>query len=128
MCKKGGFVCGLFMGAIVGSAVGFLCAPESGEEIRKKLKESAEDTLDNVTHRLDAYGIDVKKYVEGVSTGLTDRVKEYKDELENRIQDIQNEVDADIAELNLELEQLHSEEQKQASVTTEPATVNNADA
>lgn len=113
MCKKSGFICGLFVGAIAGSAVGFLCAPESGEETRSKIKESTQDALGGITGQLDAYTGGLKKYLDEFTSGLTGKFQDYKDQLEDKIQDFQNEVNADIAELNEELEQLHNEEEIQ---------------
>ncbi|MEG0310587.1 MAG: YtxH domain-containing protein, partial [Eubacterium sp.] len=37
-CNKGYFVGGLFIGTIVGGALGILFAPNSGEETRNKMK------------------------------------------------------------------------------------------
>lgn len=113
MCKSCGFIGGLFVGAIIGSAVGFLCAPESGEQTRQKIKDSTQDYLDDVKSSLDAYGGDAKKYIDDVSNSISNRIKDYKDQLESKIQEIQNEVNADIAELNEELELLHNEEENQ---------------
>lgn len=117
MCnhKKGhgGFICGLFIGAIAGSAVGFLYAPESGEETRQKIKESTQDALSGVTSHLDSYGSDIRSAVDDLTSGLRTKVEDYRNQIESKIQEVQNEVNADIAELNEELEQLHNEEENQ---------------
>ena len=42
-CNKGYFVGGLFVGTIIGGALGILLAPTSGEETRRKIKDGAQD-------------------------------------------------------------------------------------
>lgn len=111
--RKGEFICGLFVGAIVGSAVGFLCAPESGEQTRKKIKETTQDALDGVASQVNNYGTEVKDYIDEVTGGLSTKFRDYKDQIESRIQEVQNDVNSDIAELNEELEQLHNQEENQ---------------
>lgn len=115
MCKKGhgGFICGLFIGAIAGSAVGFLYAPESGEQTRQRIKESTQGALNGITGQLDSYGTDIRKTVDGITSGVKTKIDDYKNQIESKIQEVQNEVNADIAELNEELEQLHNEEENQ---------------
>ena len=44
-CNKGYFVGGLFVGTIIGGALGILLAPSSGEETRRKIKDGAQDTF-----------------------------------------------------------------------------------
>ena len=107
------FICGLFIGAIAGSAVGFLYAPESGEQTRQKIKESTQEYLNGVTSHFDSYGSDFKTAVEDITSGVKTKIEDYRDQIESKIQEVQNEVNADIAELNEELEQLHNEEEIQ---------------
>ncbi len=121
MCKSGNFVCGLFLGAIIGSAVGILAAPESGEQTRKKIKDQTEDVLDGVNNQFKEYADTLKDQFATATDGLNEKMNQYKTQLENKIQEIQNEVNQDIADLNEELEHLHNEEEvlKQNAETEE---------
>ena len=105
MCKSFDFLHGLFIGTIIGSAIGFLCAPESGEEMRKKIKDSTTDAFDDIKSKVDQYDGDIRRYLDDVTSGVTNKFQEYKEQLEKKIDSLQNEVNADIAELNKEREE-----------------------
>ena len=49
----GGFVTGLFVGAVVGAVAALLFAPESGETTRQQLKDLAEQQKDNLKNQWD---------------------------------------------------------------------------
>jgi gas vesicle protein len=49
----GGFMVGLFTGALIGAGIGLLLAPKSGAELRKKLMSRAGELADTVEQ---AYG------------------------------------------------------------------------
>ncbi|MGI6108619.1 MAG: YtxH domain-containing protein [Eubacteriaceae bacterium] len=114
-CNKGGnFVCGLFLGAVIGASVGMLTAPESGENTRKRIKKDTEDAFGSVYDQAAEYGETLKQQVQEMTDGMTEKVNQYKMQIENKIQEIQDEVNQDIADLNEELEKLHEEEEAQA--------------
>jgi gas vesicle protein len=104
------FVSGLFVGTIIGGALGVLLAPTSGEETRKKIFEGTEEVLGNAYDQAIEYGENLKEQLQDMQEQFTDRVGQYKNQIESKIQEIQDEVNQDIEELNEELESLQEEE------------------
>ncbi len=110
-CKTGYFVGGLFIGTVIGGALGVLLAPESGEETRNRIKENAEGTFGDMYDQAVEYGETLKEQFQDATDTLTDHVNQYRTQIEDKIQEIQEEVNQDIDELNQELEALKAEEE-----------------
>jgi gas vesicle protein len=51
--KQNSIVVPLLVGGIVGAAIGFLLAPKPGREIRKQIKDLAEDTKEKLSSAID---------------------------------------------------------------------------
>ncbi|MEA5073337.1 MAG: YtxH domain-containing protein, partial [Eubacterium aggregans] len=102
-CKTGYFIGGLFIGTVIGGALGVLMAPESGESTRRRIKEGAQESFGDMYDQAVEYGETLKEQLQDASDSLTDRVNQYKTQIENKIQEIQDEVNQDIDELNEEL-------------------------
>jgi gas vesicle protein len=49
--KTGDFLAGVFVGALIGAAVGLLLAPEPGEETRERVIEKARKLKDAASER-----------------------------------------------------------------------------
>jgi gas vesicle protein len=45
--KLGSFLLGVFVGSVVGSIAALLFAPSSGKDLRKKIKDRAEELVDD---------------------------------------------------------------------------------
>ncbi|MGL4607719.1 MAG: YtxH domain-containing protein [Eubacteriaceae bacterium] len=119
MSNKLNFVGGLFVGTIIGGALGILLAPASGEETRKKLREGTEEALGNAYDQAVEYGENLKEQLQDMQEQVTDRVNQYKNQIESKIQEIQDEVNQDIEELNRELEELQKNEEAKADDASE---------
>lgn len=72
MKTAGGFLVGILSGAVIGTALGLLFAPEKGEETRSKLAETLEDAKEKVTEALKKRGINLS------SDEVEDLVEELK--------------------------------------------------
>jgi len=53
--KTGDFLAGVFVGALIGAAVGLLLAPEAGEETRERVIEKARKLKDAASERGRAF-------------------------------------------------------------------------
>lgn len=58
---KSKFALGAIIGAVAGTAVGFLTAPKAGKETRAELKTKAEDLKKDATVKVDEFGQEVSK-------------------------------------------------------------------
>ena len=60
MRRMFGFLIGIFVGALVGSTVALLMAPESGENLRGKLRERGQSFMTDVQHAADSRKIELR--------------------------------------------------------------------
>ena len=60
MRKMFGFLIGVFVGALVGSTIALLLAPESGEELRTQLRERGQNFMGEVRQAADDRRIELK--------------------------------------------------------------------
>lgn len=107
--NKSYFVGGLFLGTIIGGALGILLAPAAGDETRKKIAEGTEEALGNAYDQAVEYGENLKEQFQDMQEQLTERIGQYKNQIESKIQEIQDEVNQDVEDLNEELEALQEE-------------------
>jgi gas vesicle protein len=61
-----GFFIGILVGALVGSTVVLLIAPESGEHLRNKLRERGQNFLSDVRHAADSRRIELRSRLESL--------------------------------------------------------------
>ncbi len=64
MRRMFGFLIGIFVGALVGSTVALLMAPESGENLRGKLRERGQSFMTDVQHAADSRKIELRSRLE----------------------------------------------------------------
>lgn len=64
MRRMFGFLIGIFVGALVGSTVALLLAPESGEKLRGELRERGQLFLSDVQHAADSRKIELRSRLE----------------------------------------------------------------
>ena len=64
MRRMFGFLIGIFVGALVGSTVALLMAPESGENLRGKLRERGQSFMNDVQHAADSRKIELRGRLE----------------------------------------------------------------
>ena len=60
MRKMFGFMIGIFVGALVGSTIALLLAPDSGDELRAQLRDRGQSFMGEVRHAADARRIELK--------------------------------------------------------------------
>ena len=61
-----GFLIGVFVGALVGSTVALLMAPESGEKLRGELRERGQVFMNDVQHAADSRKIELRGRLESL--------------------------------------------------------------
>ncbi|HXF85621.1 MAG TPA: YtxH domain-containing protein [Anaerolineales bacterium] len=59
-----GFLIGLFVGGLVGSTIALLMAPESGEELRARLRERGQSFFNEIRHAADERRIELRHKLE----------------------------------------------------------------
>ena len=64
MRRMFGFLIGIFVGALVGSTVALLMAPESGEKLRGELRERGQVFMNDVQHAADSRKIELRGRLE----------------------------------------------------------------
>jgi gas vesicle protein len=64
MRKLFGFLIGTFIGALVGSTIALLLAPESGEVLRAELRERGRAFAGEIRHAADTRRIELKDRLE----------------------------------------------------------------
>jgi len=55
-----GFLIGTFIGALVGSTIALLLAPESGDDLRGQLRERGQRFMGEIRHAADTRRIELK--------------------------------------------------------------------
>ena len=66
MKRMFGFLIGIFVGALVGSTVALLLAPESGEKLRGELRERGQGFMNDVQHAADSRKIELRGRLESL--------------------------------------------------------------
>jgi len=64
MRRMFGFLIGIVVGALVGSTVALLLAPESGEQLRGELRERGQGFMNEVRHAADSRRIELRGRLE----------------------------------------------------------------
>ena len=64
MRRMFGFLIGIFVGALVGSTVALLLAPESGEKLRGELRQRGQSFMNDVQHAADSRKIELRGRLE----------------------------------------------------------------
>lgn len=66
MRRMFGFLIGIFVGSLVGSMIALLLAPESGEDLRGRLRERGQGLLNDVRHSADSRRIELRDRLESL--------------------------------------------------------------
>ncbi len=61
-----GFLIGIVVGALVGSTVALLLAPESGEKLRNELRARGDGLVSDVRHAAEARRIELTQHLESL--------------------------------------------------------------
>lgn len=69
-CKKGHFIGGIILGALLGGVLGLLFAPFSGETARQKIKELSENKDDLIQDTKDKTETLIHKTKEAIENGF----------------------------------------------------------
>ena len=68
MRKMFGFLIGIFVGALVGSTIALLLAPESGDDLRSQLRERGQNFMGEIRHAADTRRIELKDRLDTLRT------------------------------------------------------------
>jgi len=61
-----GFLIGIFTGALVGSVIALLLAPESGEQLRGQLRDRGQNFFTDIRHTADARRIELRSRLDSL--------------------------------------------------------------
>ena len=64
MRRMFGFLIGIFVGALVGSTVALLLAPDSGEKLRGQIRERGQNFLGDIRNAADSRRIELRNRLE----------------------------------------------------------------
>jgi len=74
--STGNTILALLTGAAIGAGIGILFAPEKGTVTRKKIKDTLDESKDDILEKINALVSDVKSKVEPMVRNLEDEVEE----------------------------------------------------
>jgi len=66
MRRMFGFLIGIFTGALVGSVLALLLAPESGETLRGQIRDRGQNFLNDIRHSADARRIELRSRLDSL--------------------------------------------------------------
>lgn len=66
MRRMFGFLIGIFVGALVGSTVALLLAPESGENLRGQIRDRGQGFMTDIRHAADSRRIELRNRLESL--------------------------------------------------------------
>jgi len=66
MRKIFGFLIGVLVGALVGATMALLLAPESGEELRTRIRERGQNFLGEIKHAADSRRIELRERLDAL--------------------------------------------------------------
>lgn len=66
MRRMFGFLIGIFTGALVGSVIALLLAPESGEQLRGQLRDRGQNFFTDIRHTADARRIELRSRLDSL--------------------------------------------------------------
>ena len=70
--NTGNTLIALLVGATIGAAAGILLAPDKGSNTRKKIKKGFDDAKDNLKHKLDDVGHEIRNKFAHLDGNLDD--------------------------------------------------------
>jgi len=68
MRRMFGFFIGIVVGALVGSTIALLMAPESGDALRSRLRDRGQDFVNDIRHASDTRRIELRDRLETLRT------------------------------------------------------------
>ncbi len=96
MCEKNqnnqSFVNGVLLGGLIGAAVGFLYAPQTGTETRRKLKQSAENLKDRAEPLIEQFETRVIPVIKEVQTASAPVRKEFMEKVERLVDEVEGKI------------------------------------
>jgi gas vesicle protein len=81
----------LVLGAAAGAVIGLLFAPDKGSEIRKKIRSSAEDIIDQLSDKID----EGKEALSGLRDKAMSKAEDLKNKATSKAEDLKTEAEND---------------------------------
>lgn len=104
MRSTGRFMTGVFIGGVLGFAASLMVAPESGEEMRQRVKRGAGQVLDEVRAEAEEVAVHLKQragHVVDQTREVLDRSSSIMEEMEKKLE----QADDKLARLHEQLEE-----------------------